>query len=839
MPFNQDNFNEAIRLLGEQGTSEDEIFAELDGASDSDIDDFSGAILKDLQQQEGVERTGGALQTAEAIARGAGNTLTFGQLDRVAALADAGLGELLERVGVIDEQSFSQRLDDAQADQELIENKLRRENSLATGLGDVLGFFLPVGAGALAVKTGRSAAKAVRAGRTASAGRGVAAIAAEGAASAATFAGGREAIEVATGEQSVAGAAQNVGLETALSTVGGVALTGGGSILSTLKQTGQAFVAPAVRRIAQRAKNNLPDNLAEILDGLPKAGNLLDRASRQENTAALNEVAETLSQTKATLQQQVSEATEQLAPSTTQLKATLDQSIEDTVALVANGLEQQKLPAEQLDDALNSVSFLFNQSRRSLNRAYGSNLDGIVAAHTKAGTKINLDGAVDDILLNLENAGLIAEGRPVSEAIASSFKPGERSAIESTIETLVTSRKEVSFTEANEIKKLVGSIADFSNVSDPAVQSYGKIRGLITEADEGVTGLFDELSKGYTEGRRLTDSLKRQTRDVDDTAKLLRNIARDVKNPQKGTPLVGKANKLLELKNFEVFSPDEQQVIKGTFQAVRRNLEIERLQNPATLRSRFKKLSGKVNSELNDADIEEIRSFVGNIEEINEIQRLGENLQLPAAVRSAIKNPTDKNALENARALVKKTAPQSLGEFNKTLARAAKLERLKGLPANKNKVLSMLRERQLPEELLQEAELASNFIPELDNLIDDVKLGELLQDKQIVEEIRRTRINLTQIGLGAAGVGAVSGEELPIIGELGPLAKAALGVAALLKLAQNPTGLALVLERSRTVTNKKAAERLARSVAPKARFIRQAVTALTPQAAQQIGTSER
>lgn len=822
MPIDEQLFEQAVSGLTNQGFSEDEIFAEIENLSDQELDNFSREIVKGLNVPA-PEEAPTLIERGEAVARGAAETLTFGQSERAAAAIDATLGEAFELLGLVDKESFANRFQTARAEQEARTEELQEQQPIASAAGEILGFFLPVGAGALAVKAGRAAGRGASSLLREGLGRSAATVLAEGAVGAGTFAAGREGLETLAGEQTLGEAAQQTAVETAAGTAGAGLLTGGGVALSAASKAARKAVKPIVDRLVKRATDNLTPRAADLLENLPKTGNILAKGlgkARRDTDEALGGLVDELNSVKQSLQQQVDDAAADLTPDSILVKAQLDESIDKVSNDLAAGLQEQSVPVELLEENIQQLAVTFNQAKRSLDVAYGKNLDEIVKANK--GKAVDLSSAMDEMLLSLENSGVIEGNKVITEAIPNTFKPRERRFIQDHLEAFLNARKSVSFEEANEIKKLAGSLADFSNFDDPARKAYLGIREKLVESD--ATGRFDKLSKAYAQGRGLADSLKRQTRDTDVTTNLFEKIRRDLEKDFAGTPTVGKAKRLLELKEFEVFSKDEQALIRNVFNQVKRNTEVEKLANPKQLAAKLKRFSQNANKESTQAEIREIEKFVGDIVDIKTVENLGDQQNLPQAIRRVLKEPTNKEAIKQAKELVEKTMPGARAEFQQMINRAAKLDRLKSLPSKKNTLIQQLNDDpELPIEVLQELEIGADLIPEINSLLEEDKIIKLLADKEIMQEVSRVS-GLGNPFLQGGALAALAADSEVGFGEnvvrLPKTLRVVLGVLAVQRLVSNPAGLALALEKAEVVGSRKAAERAARAISPRMQTIR-------------------
>ena len=512
MPFNEDNFLQATELLKAQGLSEDDIFGEVQGLSDEDLDNFSTQILADLspQQQPQLQQQDQA-SPVQAAAVGLFESATFGLSDEIAGFLETAKGGFGD---------FGKRLKENVGLAREAKQAFKTENPTAFTMGEILGFFSPSGPAQLAkgaakvgAKVGtRLAPKGVQAGAKLTRGQqlqqtGAAAarLGTEGAIAGTAFAGAREGAEVLTGEREAQGIVGDVATEGAISALASPLLGGGlGLIEKGVRSLVARGSAKAVTKVARKASKELdaPGPVADVFDNLEDLGELRAEGLKTANQRVKERVGE-LSQEavekiqtfRAEASDEISQFSQSLTDNAKTLKTAFDASVDELANNVSQQLSQQEVPVDQLLESLETFSRQNKFLRKSLNESYGSFLDDRVLVPANLAKKIDVSEAMESIVERLRQDGTIVNNNVVDDAIKAEGLSREvsdkaKSAVKKIIES-----GDIDFEEAMDLKKFVGRNADFSDTTDAFTQAYFDLSDILNQADE--TGMLQKLNDEY------------------------------------------------------------------------------------------------------------------------------------------------------------------------------------------------------------------------------------------------------------------------------------------------------------------------------------------------------
>lgn len=746
------------------------------------------AFIDDLKKQAPhLEGTEAKPFSVGALVQGLGRGILPGENTLNKAVSGVMAAGEQAREVVTGEEARSYQ--DVLADNIARTEEFKKNNPNAFGAGELLGFF---GMGGAVAKGFGAVAKGLGfAGKTV--GSTAALMGAEGAVSG----GGIEVAEQIANEGSVT-APSKVLFQTLAGGVFGAALGGGSKAVSNKLRS--AVDSRKIKKLKEQAVKELPelkglmDELDEVVAATTKAERVGEKTADKVLADKASYIVERINDMKSTLQDQVSAGNADFAAKIQDLTNGAIKSLEDSLA-------SGEVSKEVLEKHLIGLGTAFRKSRQTLNRSYGMALDDIVAQHAAKGTKIDVTEAADVIKQSLVDDGILSPN--TYEVIEDAIPSDVRGRIAPIINK-ITKGGTVTFKEANEFKKYVGNIADFTNFDNPATKSYNALRQAMVSADEGVTGAFDGLSSQYSAGRALTDGLRKQAGAYGQTTSLYNAIASDIKDSSKvmGTKVSGRLEQLNDM-SFKVFDPSEQAEISTSLRAVKNNIKIAELKDPKKLQTKFNKLARNPDA-LESANIkDELLQTIADITDLRRANKEIANFEGPAILKRAVNDPTNKEVVAQARQVLSKMSPNSVKEFNMLMSRAAKFNRLKGLPSSKNKVLNELRRN--GQQIASDLELAADFIPNFEKLLEEKRLLDIAEQYNLAGRMA---------GEGGTNVRNVPTDTAGVIGKV---------LSFLSGAKSDPEVMAAILIKNGIIRNRKQAELAAAKIARHDKLLRNAI----------------
>jgi hypothetical protein len=500
----------------------------------------------------------------------------------------------------------------------------------------------------------------------------------------------------------------------------------------------------AMSKIANRGKQVSPEfaelitNMEDVVkfskDGLRKKG--------KELSASFEEVGQKFAGILQGAKQQLELSPEEVAfKSGKEMKQGLSALIDDAaLALSESAQSKNAIHREELAAIGANLSEAASNARQILSHNYGDVVKPLMdkGKHLKISLKEPIQGIID----------ALPEGAIVGTEVNKTML-GPKAAKQ--LENLMTFSDGVhSLEAANEFKKALGGAAswgDTSRMSAEVKQYNTAIQGAyestkltmldaFKQVDPSVdlTKVFNDYHTGLKVAGRFEDTFATAPTDV--TKRLLRDMEE-------------LNNSFNSAKYVKPMSAESQKLIANGIGHVKKILDTSSILDATKARSAIKRAINAPDAEVQKSALE---SITGEFARRRDIDDQLEKLGIHDKLIKAIKFPNDKPTQEAADELLGKLGKPARAVFESVRNKAAKLQRLEGLPKNAREFINAVKnEGSVNPNVTHELADVVTLVPEIDKLLVDMKLEKLSRSPLIREMNLDRDVLLNNLGMTGAG----------------------------------------------------------------------------------------